>query len=498
MKKSDIAELQNEPACEHNSGSKSGCSRPTPGATAGGCSFDGAQISLLPIADVGHLVHGPIACGGNSWNNRGTKSSTSDLFRYGFTTDLNEQDVIMGRAEKRLLHAIKQLIERYHPPAVFVYMTCVPSLEGNDVELICKLAQKKWSTPVISVDAAGYYGSKNLGNRIAGEVMFNKVIGSAEPPEKPQMLHDASRKVHDIVLIGEYNIAGEFWHVSPLFEELGMRILCCLAGDTLFHEIQTMHRADAAMVVCSRAQINVARKLEEKWSIPWFEGSFYGIEDTSMALREFARLLDEPALSAHVELVIEREEQAIREQLQPYKQRLQGKKALLYTGGVKSWSVVSALQELGIKVVATGTKKSTLDDKARIQQIMGEEALMLDEGGAKNLLNIAHRHNADILIAGGRNMYTAIKAKLPFLDINQEREHAFAGYQGMLTLAKELVRTLESPVWHFAKNPAPWEALNTKDDFPVTTLLNPRRKKTTPLNTKPIGKPTTMLKESEV
>jgi nitrogenase molybdenum-cofactor synthesis protein NifE len=105
------------------------------------------------------------------------------------------------------------------------------------------------------------------------------------------MKHDTTRHVHDIVLIGEYNIAGEFWHVSPLFEQLGLRVLCCLAGDTQFHQIQTMHRAEAAMVVCARAQVNVARKLEEKWHIPWFEGSFYGIEDTSAALRSFAGLI---------------------------------------------------------------------------------------------------------------------------------------------------------------------------------------------------------------
>ncbi|MGL6259043.1 nitrogenase iron-molybdenum cofactor biosynthesis protein NifE [Vibrio sp. WXL210] len=458
MDKKQRSELQDEPACEHNKGEKTGCSRPVPGATAGGCCFDGAQISLLPIADVGHLVHGPIACAGNSWDNRGTRSSASDLFRYGFTTDLNEQDVIMGRAEKRLLHAIKELIERHQPPAVFVYVTCVPALEGNDVEAICRLAEKRWQMPCIAVDAAGFYGSKNFGNRIAGEVMVDKVVGTAEPPTKPLMRHDQSRPVHDIVLIGEYNIAGEFWHVSPLFEELGLRVLCCMAGDTQFHQIQTMHRADAAMVVCSRAQINVARKLEERWDIPWFEGSFYGIEDTSSALRQFAALLNDPKLTAHVEQVIEREEQAIREQLAPYKQRLSGKRALLYTGGVKSWSVVAALQELGIKVIATGTKKSTAADKQRIEEIMGEEALMLDEGGATNLLNSCYAHDADIMIAGGRNMYTAIKAKIPFLDINQEREHAYAGYRGMLTLAQELVRTLESPVWQHARKAPPWQA----------------------------------------
>ena len=460
MKRKEIAELLDEPACSHNKGSKSGCSRPTPGATAGGCTFDGAQISLLPIADVAHIVHGPIACAGNTWNNRGTRANGRNLFRLGFTTDLNEQDVIMGRAEKRLLHAIKEVVQRHQPPAVFVYVTCVPALEGNDVDAICKLAEQRWQLPVIPVDAAGFYGNKNLGNRIAGDVMVKKVVGTAEPPAKPVMAHDPSRQVNDIVLIGEYNIAGEFWHVSPLLERLGYRVLSCMAGDTRFHEIQTMHRADAAMVVCSRAQINVARMLEQQYGIPWFEGSFYGIEDTSHALREFARLINDEAVLSDTETLIASEEANLRERLIPFKQRLQGKKALLYTGGVKSWSVVSALQELGMKVVATGTKKSTEEDKARIKEIMGDDALMLEDGNARNLLDVAAQFNADLMIAGGRNMYTALKARMPFLDINQEREHAYAGYEGMLTLAHELCRTLESPIWQHVRSEAPWQVLS--------------------------------------
>ena len=34
------------------------------------------------------------------------------------------------------------------------------------------------------------------------------------------------------------------------------------------------------MMVCSKAMINVARKMEERYGIPYFEGSFYGISDT--------------------------------------------------------------------------------------------------------------------------------------------------------------------------------------------------------------------------
>lgn len=54
-------------------------------------------------------------------------------------------------------------------------------MEGDDIIAICKAAEIKVGVPVIPVDAAGFYGSKNLGNRIAGEVMVDKVVGTAEP-----------------------------------------------------------------------------------------------------------------------------------------------------------------------------------------------------------------------------------------------------------------------------------------------------------------------------
>lgn len=456
MNTKDIAQLLNEPGCAHNDKQKSGCARPKPGATAGGCAFDGAQIALLPVADVAHIVHGPIACAGSSWDNRGTRSSGPTLYRLGMTTDLTENDVIMGRGEKRLFHAIKQAIDNYHPAAVFVYNTCVTALIGDDVEAVCKEAEQRWQVPVVPVDAAGFYGTKNLGNRIAGETMVKHVIGTREPDPIPDHVQRDNVKVHDINLVGEYNIAGEFWNVLPLLDELGLRVLCTLAGDARYREVQTMHRAEVTMMVCSKAMINVARQLEEKYQIPWFEGSFYGINDTSQALRDFARLLNDPDLTERTEKLISREEAKIHQSLEPWRSRLKGKRALLYTGGVKSWSVVSALQDLGMEVVATGTRKSTEEDKARIREIMGENAKMIEDGNPRNLLAIFKEYQADILIAGGRNMYTALKARIPFLDINQEREFGYEGYVGMLELVRQLTLTIENPIWPQVRQPAPW------------------------------------------
>lgn len=460
MKQQDIAALLDEPACAHNKKSKSGCAKPKPGASAGGCAFDGAQIALLPIVDVAHIVHGPIACAGSSWDNRGTRSSGPTLYRLGMTTDLTEQDVIMGRGEKRLLHSIKQAVEDYNPPAVFVYNTCVPALVGDDVEAVCRAAEERWNIPVVPVDAAGFYGTKNLGNRIAGEAMVKYVVGRRDPLPVPESSHRPGIKIHNVNLIGEYNIAGEFWHVLPLLDELGLRLLCTLAGDARFHEVQTMHHAEVNMMVCSKAMINVARKLEEQYGTPWFEGSFYGITDTSEALRNFARVINDPDLTERTEQLIAREEARIKAELASWRDRLEGKRVLLYTGGVKSWSVVSAMQDLGMVVVATGTNKSTEEDKARIVELMGPDVKMIDEGSPRALLDVMREYRADIMIAGGRSMYTALKARHPFLDINQEREFGYAGYQGMLELVRQLALTIENPVWSQVRRPAPWAGIS--------------------------------------
>lgn len=460
MKQKDIAALLDEPACSHNKKSKSGCAKPKPGATAGGCAFDGAQIALLPIADVAHIVHGSIACAGSSWDNRGTRTSGPDLYKIGMTTDLTEQDVIMGRGEKRLFHSIQQAVETYSPAAVFVYNTCVPALVGDDVDAVCRAAEERWGTRVVPVDAAGFYGSKNLGNRIAGEAMVKYVIGTREPDVIPEELLERGGKpfkVYDINLVGEYNIAGELWHVMPLLDELGIRILCTLSGDARFREVQSMHRADVNMMVCSKAMINVARKLEDTYGTPWFEGSFYGTSDVSQALRDIAKRIADPDLTERTEALITREEAKLDLELEPWRIRLKDKRVLLYTGGVKSWSVISALQDLGMKVVATGTGKSTEEDKARIRELMGEETQMITEGSPRALLDLVREQSVDILIAGGRSMYTALKAKIPFLDINQERDFGYAGYTGMIELARQLALTLENPVWESVRRPAPWD-----------------------------------------
>lgn len=452
-----IQDVFNEPGCGKNQAKsekerKKGCTKQLqPGGAAGGCAFDGAKIALQPITDVAHLVHGPIACEGNSWDNRGSKSSGPSLWRTGFTTDINETDVVFG-GEKRLYKSIKEIIEKYDPPAVFVYQTCVPAMIGDDIEAVCKSASKKFGKPVIPVNSPGFVGPKNLGNKLAGEAILDHVIGTEEPEYTTP---------YDINIIGEYNLSGELWQVKPLLDELGIRILCCISGDARYKDVASSHRARAAMMVCSKSMINIARKMEERYGIPFFEGSFYGIEDTSDALRQISQLLiqrgADPELMDRTEALIAREEARAWAAIEPYKKRLTGKKVLLITGGVKSWSVVAALQEAGMEVVGTSVKKSTKEDKERIKELMGEDAHMIEDMSPREMYKMLKDAKADIMLSGGRSQFVALKAKMPWLDINQERHHAYMGYVGMVELVKEIDKALYNPVWAQVRRRAPWE-----------------------------------------
>ncbi len=397
------------------------------------CAFDGAMIVLQPIADAAHIVHGPIACCGNSWEGRGTLSTQGDLHRRGFTTDMTALDVVYG-SEEKLVRAVHETVQRVAPEAVFVYATCVSGLIGEDLDAVCRRCGADLGIPVIPVHAPGFVGPKNLGNRIAGEALLEHVIGTAEPEEVPRTA---------INLIGEYNISGDLWHVEPILREAGFSVLARMTGNASFGEITWAHRAKLNVVVCSRALINVAWEMERRYGIPFVEVSFYGKTEMAKALRALGSQLAaiSPGLPDRIEGVIAMEEQKLQKRLKPY-EHLRGRRAVLYTGGVKSWSFISALADLGIEVVAVGVKKSTAEDEEKIRGILGPEAPVVEDVAPANLKRLLRERGADILVAGGRNQYLAVKEGYPFVDVNQERHHAYAGYDGLVTLADQISRSM--------------------------------------------------------
>jgi nitrogenase molybdenum-cofactor synthesis protein NifE len=446
--KPKIRELLDESSCAHNTSKKTSCNAPTPGATTGGCAFEGAQIALFPYADAAHLVHGPITCLGASWETRATRTSHRgrDLTQMGFTTGVSTNDIVFG-GEDKLSASIDTIMAHYAPQGVFVYTTCVTALIGDDIDAVCKQAAEKYGIPVVPVHAPGFVGSKNLGSRLAGEAVLQHLIGTREPEVSTPF---------DINLIGEYNVTGDMWQYTPLLEELGIRVLSTLSGDGRVDRIRTAHRARLNVLVCAKSLVSLTRKMEERYGIPSISLSFYGRRDTSAGLLAIAGALGDAELVARTEKLIAREEAELEKRLLPYKAFFRGRKAVLNTGGNKVWSIASALQDLGLEVVATAVKKATEDDREKARRTLGAKGILMMNPGAEQA-KIIDETGADLLLAGGRSLYTAIKKGIAFADVNQEKKKSYGGYNGLLNLAQDLKNALENPVFGIAGRRAPWE-----------------------------------------
>lgn len=432
---------------------KSDTQLPQPGTTQGSCAFDSAMITLVPITDAAHVVHGPSGCAASIWGSYSSLSSGSMLYKIRFSSDIDENDIIFGGA-KKLYKGILELQRRYKPAAVFVYSTCITALIGDDIEGVCKDATEKTGIPTIPVHCPGFIGNQNLGNRVAGEAMLEHVIGTAQP--------DITTP-YDINLIGEYNIAGAIWNVLPLLEKLGIRVLAKITGDAVYKEVCYAHCAKLNVILSSKALINMAKRMEKQYGIPYIEESIYGLEQINECLRNIAAKLGHSDLQERTEKLIAEETAALEEKLALFITRLQGKRVILSTGSFKSWLIIFAAKKLGMEVIAISTN-NTEEDRIRVKSLLGQDGIILEQNSPQEILQIINKNQVDMLIADKRHQDTSLTARIPFLDINQERNHAYAGYIGILEVARELYAAFYNPVWEQVSQPAPWEVGNSSEE----------------------------------
>jgi len=297
----------------------------------------------------------------------------------------------------------------------------------------------------VPVHAPGFVGSKNLGSRLAGEAVLDALVGTREP----ESIHPFG-----INLIGDYNVTGDMWQYKPILERIGIKVISSLSGDGRIEQIQTAHTAKLNVIVCAKSLVTLCRKMQERYNIPYVSVSFYGKRDTSNAIRSIVNAFGDAELIAKAEAIIAEEEAKLAERLKPYHLMLKGKKAILNTGGNKSWSIASALQDIGIEVVATCVQKATEEDVA----IASEYVPILFKVPGVDQPRLIDEHKVDILLAGGRSLYTAIKKRIAFVDVNQEKKVSYGAYGGLENLAIDVCAALSNPVFKLVGKQAPWDA----------------------------------------
>jgi nitrogenase molybdenum-cofactor synthesis protein NifE len=404
------------------------------------CVFCGSRVVLYPIADALHLIHGPIGCAAYTWDIRGSLSSGPELHRLSFSTDLRENEVIYG-GEKKLYAALTELIAEYRPAAAFVYCTCIIGLIGDDVEAVCARVERERGIRVIAVHSEGFKGTKKDGYRAACEAVF-KLTGKDERSPLSRL---------SINILGEFNLAGETWIIKDYYKRMGIQVAACLTGDGRVADIGRAHRAGLNVVRCSGSMTYLAKMMKEAYGIPFIRVSYFGIEDMSKALYDVAEFFGDEDILRRAQDLVRGEVSGLLPRLAEYRKDLEGKKAAVYVGGsFKAFSLVKALRHLGMQTVVAGSQTGAPEDYEYLKQITDTGTIICDDTNPLELSGFILEKGADLLIGGVKERPIAYKMGIGFCDHNHERKEALAGYAGMLNFAREVHRSVTSPVWRYS------------------------------------------------
>lgn len=73
------------------------------------------------------------------------------------------------------------------------------------------------------------------------------------------------------------------------------------------------------------------------------------------------------------------------------------------------------------------------------------------------MLQLYRDRKAELMIVSGRNAFVPLKERIPFLNLDEQQHGGYAGYEGVRRLARDLLDTLEQPVWNLIFRRSPWE-----------------------------------------
>jgi nitrogenase molybdenum-iron protein alpha chain len=418
--------------------------------SARGCAYAGAKgVVWGPIGDMVHVSHGPVGCGWYSWGTRRNLVSGKpgvSSFAMQFTSDFQEKDIVYG-GDKKLATLLKEAKDLFPlAKAISVLSECPVGLIGDDINATTKKMAAELDMPVIPCNCEGFRGvSQSLGHHISNDSIRDYVIETRTFPEPAGP--------YDIALIGDYNIGGDVWAVKPLLEECGFNVKATWTGDGRIEEIAATHQVKLAVIHCYRSMNYMARVMEEKHGIPWLELNFFGPTKIRQSLRKLAERFDD-TIKQKVEAVIAKYDPEMQKVIDEYRPRLEGKKVMLYVGGLRPRHTVSAYEDLGMQVVGSGYEFAHNDDYERTAPEMPEATVIYDDVSEYELEQFVHKLKPDLVGSGIKEKYLLQKMGIPFRQMHSwDYSGPYHAYNGFPIFARDIDMAINSPTWKLVKAP---------------------------------------------
>jgi nitrogenase molybdenum-iron protein alpha chain len=471
------------------------------------CAFAGCKgVVVGPFGDVVHIVHGPVGCSYYTWMTRRNQfiagEDGKNYMSYCVTTDMQDSDIVFGGV-KKLRQAVQEAYDIFQPNAISISATCPVGLIGDDIQTVAREMTEELGISVVAFNCEGYKGvSQSAGHHIANNGFFKHWVGADVETEEIEG--------YTVNLMGEYNIGGDSWEIERVLEKCGIKVVSTFSGDGHYEDATRAHLAKLNLVMCHRSINYMAEMMETKFGVPWLKVNFIGVQAFAKSLRKIAQFFEDPELTARIEAVIEEEVTEAEAAIAPYRERLEGKTAILFVGGSRAHHYQDAFADLGIKTIAAGYEFAHRDDyegrqilpnlkidadSRNIEELqverdperynppkdaetlermkaegligkydgmipeMGEGSLVIDDVSHHELEMLIKHFQPSIIGSGIKDKYIIEKWGIPCKQLhNYDYGGPFAGFRGAVNFAKDIDMRINGPAW---KNiTPPWKKVS--------------------------------------
>jgi nitrogenase molybdenum-iron protein alpha chain len=394
------------------------------------------------LKDTIQMIHGPVGCAYDTWH---TKRYTSDndnfQLKYVWSTDLKEKHIIFGGEQQLKKSILEAFAAMPQIKRMYIYTTCSTALIGDDPKAVAEEVQEELGdVDIFVVQCPGFAGvSQSKGHHVLNIAWMNEKVGTFEPEIKSE---------YTINFIGDYNIQGDTFILEKYYKRLGIQILGHFTGNATYDQCRAMHRAKLSVVNCSRSAGYIANELKKKYGIPRLDIDTWGFDYTAAALRKVAAFF---GLEKEAEELISEEIAKYQPQVDWYRERLQGKKMAIWTGGPRLWHWTKAVEDdLGMTVVAMSSKFGHQEDFEKVISRGKEGTIYIDDGNELEFFEVLDMVKPDVIFTGPRVGDLVKKLHIPYINGHAYHNGPYMGFEGFVNMARDMYNATRSPLVKYA------------------------------------------------
>lgn len=413
-----------------------------------------AIVNTIPDSVV--IVHGSVGCGSTAHlynaSTRGRQMADGSANPKGtlwLSTNLTEADVVNG-GESKLEETILEADKRYRPAAIFVLASCVPGIIGDDIDGLAAKLQPLVSGIILPIHCEGF---KTTVMATAYDSIYHAVARHlVEGPERddygvvdpePAEAQERIRRSRRVNLMNVSSMGDDDEvELSRLLASIGLevRILPCFAHP---HDFVCATEAALSISTCPTHDDYLLEFLKQRWGVPYVLRHMpIGIEATNRWIRDVAEVL---GLQDAAEKFIESQVAELEEALAPIKEEINGKRAVLSAGEVRTIATAGLLQELGMEVAAIRPYHFDEFGGPTVDILRDQETVEVDVATVQpfEAANIIERTKPDIYIGHVADVGWAAKLGVPTLPI-YGGPNVYVGYAGAFDIARRIKRVLRN------------------------------------------------------